>query len=271
MKNRPNARTKLREAIEKQATSLLAAVNDLLDDAIVQLRKASYAGLVLIIDGLDKLVLRSVDVYGKTTHDRLFLDRAEHMASLAAHVVYTVPISLIYSSRSAQLEQAIGEFNDPLPMVRLRGDEKAAVSSKTPGMQKMWEIIQYRCKRAEVDIADVFNNDDTCYYLCEMTGGHPRHLMMFLRSALSEIDSLPITREVAERAVRKSANSFLREVPDGFWPLLQNFNEPQNGILKDDAHQQMLFLLHIFEYMNARPWYEVNPVLRTLEKFQRAQ
>ena len=29
----------------------------------------------------------------------------------------------------------------------------------------------------------------------------------------------------------------------------------------------MLFLLHIFEYSDGRPWYEVNPVLRTLERF----
>jgi hypothetical protein len=29
----------------------------------------------------------------------------------------------------------------------------------------------------------------------------------------------------------------------------------------------MLYLLHIFEYMNGRPWYEVNPVIPTLPKF----
>ena len=29
----------------------------------------------------------------------------------------------------------------------------------------------------------------------------------------------------------------------------------------------MFFLLHIFEYSDGRPWYEVNPVLRTLERF----
>jgi hypothetical protein len=30
----------------------------------------------------------------------------------------------------------------------------------------------------------------------------------------------------------------------------------------------MLFLLHVFEYINGRPWYEVNPVIRTLPRFQ---
>ncbi len=31
----------------------------------------------------------------------------------------------------------------------------------------------------------------------------------------------------------------------------------------------MLYFLHVFEYQNGRPWYEVNPVIRTLERFQR--
>ena len=35
-------------------------------------------------------------------------------------------------------------------------------------------------------------------------------------------------------------------------------------IPKDEKHQQMLFYLFIFEYMNDRQWYEVNPVIREL-------
>jgi hypothetical protein len=29
----------------------------------------------------------------------------------------------------------------------------------------------------------------------------------------------------------------------------------------------MLFLLYVFEYMNGEMWYEVNPVLRTVPRF----
>jgi hypothetical protein len=100
-----------------------------------------------------------------------------------------------------------------------------------------------------------------------MSGGHPRHLMMLLRAATHLVDTLPITRTSVERAVRNYGNSLLREVPDHFWPKLHAFDEPQYEIPKDDDHQQMLLLLHVFEYMNDRPWWEVNPVLRTLERF----
>jgi hypothetical protein len=85
------------------------------------------------------------------------------------------------------------------------------------------------------------------------------------------VDEFPITRKAAEKAVRNYANSLLREIPDDVWDKLPRFFSPQSDIPKDEVHQQMLFLLHVFEYMNGRPWYEVNPVIRTLPKFNSAK
>ncbi len=100
LRNRPNSRGLLREAVEKHSTSLLNAVNDLLSSAQAAAHIADHSGLVLIIDGLDKLVRRDLG-NGNNTHDRLFIDRSEQLASLKAHTIYTVPISLIYSLASA--------------------------------------------------------------------------------------------------------------------------------------------------------------------------
>ena len=152
-------------------------------------------------------------------------------------------------------------------MIRLREDKTSKVKPENPGMKVMWDILRGRCKQADVDIADVFDAPATGHYLCEMSGGHPRHLMMFIQAAAIEVDELPISRQAADKAVRNYANSLLRELPDPFWPKLRKLDKPQNDIPKDEDHQQMLFLLHIFEYMDDGPWYEVNPVLRTLPKF----
>lgn len=119
LRNRPNSRGLLRDAVEKHSTSLLDAVNDLLSSAQSAARIAGHAGLVLIIDGLDKLVRRDLG-NGNNTHDRLFIDRSEQLASLRAHTVYTVPISLIYSPRFGQLQQCVGEHNVPVSMIRLK-------------------------------------------------------------------------------------------------------------------------------------------------------
>lgn len=267
LKNRPNSRQTLRRAIEMHSTGLLSAVNDMLMTANVKCRKNGCEGLVLIVDGLERLVFRTLE--GSSTHDRLFIDRSEQLASLKAHTIYTVPISLFYSPRCAELEQTFGEHNVPVPMIRLHESDSPAVIPDAPGMQRMWEMIEARCRYAHVDVSDVFDDPDTGRYLCEMTGGHPRHLMMFLQAAMNAVESLPIPRAAAKKAVRNYANSLLREVPDAYWPKLRAFARPQSDIPKDEAHQKMLLLLHVFEYMNGSPWYEVNPVIRTLARFQR--
>jgi hypothetical protein len=267
IKNRPNARADLRKAIEKQSTSLLRAVNDILETATVKLRESGREGLVLILDGLDQIVYRELDHSGTNTHERLFINRSEQLASLRSHVVYTVPISLIYSPRFAQLEQTFGGHQVPVPMIRLHEKGRAEAGGDTPGLAKLREILEARCRHAEVDFGDLFDSEATCRHLCRMTGGHPRHLMMFLRAATNEVDALPITREAVDTAIRNYANSLFREIPDEFWPHLRRFDIPQDDIPRDEIHQQMLLLLHVFEYMNGEPWYEVNPVLRTLAKF----
>jgi hypothetical protein len=268
IKNRPNSRQTLRRAIEMHSTGLLGAVNDMLVTANVKCRQNGCEGLVLIVDGLERLVFRTLEG-GSNTHDRLFIDRSEQLASLKTHTIYTVPISLFYSPRCAELEQTFGEHNVPVPMIRLHEFDGNAVSAESPGMKKMWEMIEARCRYARVEVADVFDRADTGMYLCEMTGGHPRHLMMFLQAAMNAVESLPITRAAAEKGVRNYANSLLREVPDEYWPKLRAFAKPQSDMPKDEAHQKMLLLLHIFEYMNGSPWYEVNPVIRTLARFKR--
>lgn len=269
LRNRPSSRALLRAEIEKQSTSLQNAVNDLLELARVKLWEAGWEGLVLIVDDLEKMPDRSLDS-GVTTHERLFIHRSEQLANLNAHVIYSVPITLIYSPQFAGVEQAFGGRPIPVPMIRLRGDHRSPVTPNTAGMKKMREIIDKRCQFAKVDFAEVFDSAETCHLLCEMTGGHPRHLMMFLRSALTRVEGLPITRAAADGAIREAANSLVRQIDQDEWPRLRSFLEPSGEIRHDPEHLQMLRLLHVFEYMNGEPWYEVNPVVRTLPRLYAA-
>jgi hypothetical protein len=266
IKNQPSSRQLLREAIESQSTQILFAVNDLLKLARQQLQGSGYLGLVLIVDGLDKVTRRELDS-GVTSHERLFINRREQLASLDSHVIYTIPISLCYSPLFAQLEQVFGEHHVPVPMIRLHPFEDHGAEQAGLGMAKMREITEARCRHAGLDCDAVFDDLETLNYLCKMSGGHPRHLLMFIRSASSVLDDLPITRAAAEQAVQQYANSLSRQIPDEYWPKLRVFDRPQRGIPKDDDHQRMLFVLYIFEYMNREPWHEVNPVIRLLPQY----
>jgi hypothetical protein len=155
-RNRPTQRMRLRENVESMATDLLHAVNQLLDEANAALRASGRAGLVLIVDGLDKISRRRLED-GGNTHDRLFIDRSEHLSSLRTHTLYTVPISMFYSPRCAVLEQSFGEFNTPISMVRIRGEGRSEATTDTIGMQKLWEMLDLRCKYAGVKIAEAFD------------------------------------------------------------------------------------------------------------------
>lgn len=266
LRNRPNARQALRDAIDRQASSLLGAVNDLLLQAGSALRKQGWAGLVLIVDGLDKVVQRSLPD-GISTHERLFINRAEQLAALEAHVIYTVPISLFYSPRCAFLQQVCGEISVPMGMVRLRSGAQAPSDNDSPGMAVLLEILKRRCQGAQVAFEEAFDNLETARYLCRLSGGHVRHLMVLVNAALLAVDALPLTRDAAEQAVRDYGNQLLRQIPDDYWEPLRAFAQPQERIATDERHQEMLLLAYVFEYMNGRPWYEVNPVLRTLPRF----
>ena len=268
-RNQPSRRQELRSKIEAYNTSLLDAVNDLLISARASARKTDREGVALLIDGLDKMPLRRVGADGPTTHERLFVDRGSQLASLQAHTIYTVPISLIYSPRIAAVQQVFGNTR-PIPMIRLRSDGQGDVEPGTSGMLKMRELLAKRCGAAEVDPKDAFDDENTISHLCKMSGGHPRQLMRFMQSAIRQLDKLPLTRAAVEKAIEEDGNTHLRGMPQDWWSKLRQFDEPQQHVPTDETHQEMLYLLHIFEYMNGRPWYEVNPVLRTIPQFQRA-
>lgn len=267
IKNRPSGRQLLREKFESLTTSILGAFNDLLDEANLALKKVGKAGLVLIIDGLDKVVRRQIDK-DRNTHDRLFIDRCEQLVALRAHTIYTVPISLLYSPQSAFLEQCFGDSNKPISMIRVRDGYEGKINADTLGLQKLWEMLDLRCKAASVQIDDVFDHRDTLNHLCIISGGHPRHLLSLLCSAANTLDELPITRNALDLAIRDAANSALREIPGSLWEKLSAYDKPSREMPKDDEHQEMLFLLWVFEYMNGSPWYEINPIVRTLDRFQ---
>ncbi len=78
IKNRQSARLILREKIESFSTDLIGALNRLFLEANTSIRNANKNGMVLIIDGLDKISLRRFED-GSNSHERLFIDRVEQL------------------------------------------------------------------------------------------------------------------------------------------------------------------------------------------------
>ncbi|MCC7492145.1 MAG: ATP-binding protein [Fimbriimonadaceae bacterium] len=267
IRNRPTRRSVLRAAVEQHNNQLREALNDLLDKANQQLRRQGKKGLVIIVDGLERVELRDTGD-GRTTHDRLYFDRADQLAGLRTHVLYTAPVSLVYSPRCQQLKDAFGGTTHSVPMIPLKGYDQAGVPASSPGLDLLEAIVAARCQVAGVALEEVFEDRSLLRRLCLMSGGHPRTLLRFLQSALNMVLALPLREREVERVLTYEKIDFTRQVPDAFWPLLASFAKPQKDMPQDEPHQMMLLLQYIYEYLNGHLWYEVNPVIAQLERFQ---
>ena len=72
----------------------------------------------MIVDNLDR-VDPQVKATGRPQPEYLFIDRGDKLKSLNCHLVYTIPLSLIFSNESEALKNRLGGGVNPkvLPMV----------------------------------------------------------------------------------------------------------------------------------------------------------
>lgn len=264
IKSSPDARLKLRKELEPSVSNLIQAANELLDEAVIQLKTTGYRDLVLIVDNLDRIVLRDLGD-GITTHDRLFINRGSQLNEVRCHVVYTMPISMVFSPKATALVNIFGRRPDVLPMVRVINQDGA---NNPAGMDTMRTIVHQRLAAAEVPQERLLDSPDTLDYVCRMSGGHIRNLLILIRSACTIAGVLPLTRAVVELAVQGLSNDFERALnrPE-FFKVLKQIDQTRD--LPGSVHDQLLlYNLSVLEYLNGEVWYVVNPAVQALEKFK---
>jgi hypothetical protein len=263
IKSSPDARSQIRKALEPNISNLIQAANDLLDETVIKLKEKGYRDLVLIVDNLDRIVLRDLEG-GINTHERLFLNRGAQLNALRSHIVYTLPISMVFSPKATALVNVFGRRPDVLPMVKV-GERDG--KDNLIGMDVIREIVRRRRAAATVEEGGAFDSSDTLDYLCRMSGGHVRNLLILIRSACTAAGALPLTRQIVERAVRGMSNDFERALnrPE-FFETLRDIDHSHD--LPGSEHDQLLlYNLSVLEYLNGDAWYAVNPAVRALEKF----
>jgi hypothetical protein len=265
IKSSPDARAEIRKALEPNVSNLIEAGNNLLDEAITRLKAKGFRDLVLIVDNLDRIVLRDIPNSQFNTHEQLFINRGSQLAQLRCHTVYTLPISLVFSPKATALVNVFGRRPDVLPMVKVvqrNGRDDPA------GMSAVRTIVRKRLEAAHATEGMAFDSADTLNYLCQMSGGHARNLLILIRSTCTGAGTLPLTRHVAEQAVRGMSNDFERALnhPE-FFDVLRRIDR-RHELPGSEHDQLLLYNLSVLEYLNGDAWYAVNPAVRVLEKFK---
>lgn len=249
-------KTQLRYTIEQQIRLFLEDLNDLIDSLQAQIRATNKAGLVVIVDSLDRIVLNKTSETS-TTHNDLFIHHAAHLKAPRCHVVYTVPISLYFNQNLSTSYPA-----QPLLLPMIKVNERTGA----PCEAALDALGQAVAQRMEIDA--LFENKDDVRTLCHASGGHLRDLMLLLRTALIHTEKR-IGPSHVQRAVAELTNQYDRLVRDVDLEKLVAIHQ-EKRLPSDPEYAHLPYHLLVLEYRNGEPWADVHPAVQATRKFKEA-
>jgi hypothetical protein len=269
----PSQRQRIRDLVNPHTVTLVKALNEFIADGKRKL-PAGKNQLVVIADNLDRIVPIH-DGYGRSNHDEIFLDRSEQLQGLDCHMVYTVPISMVYSNRANDLKEIYGN-PELLPMVMVQTPEGELYE---PGFEKMKEILRRRIRPfiPEVSLGgDMFESEDVVRQLCMASGGHVRELLLLMKEAMNRANDLPIPTRAVRRAISETRDTYRRTVEKDQWLVLAKVAQTRN-IDNDENHRDLLFRRCLMEYRyfdetdTLQCWYDAHPLIKGIPEFKAAQ
>ena len=272
-KSNPDLRSKLRQYMEPQANKMLELINqEIIDVAINQLKQRSKKGLVVIVDNLDRIVFRP-NAAGRLLPEYIFIDRGDQLRQLNCHLVYTLPLGLIFGKKSEILKNRLGGGVDPkvLPMVPVKNRDG---SECVEGMNLLRRMVMSRAfpdlptEEHITLITQVLDSPETLDELCRVSGGHLRNLMGMLFGCLQQ-DDPPISQKVLKSVIRSSRDTLKNGIDNDEWELLFKVVKEQS-INGDKEYQNLLRNLWVFEYVDdiQGNWFALNPLLMETDKFK---
>ncbi len=272
-KESPEMRSQLRQYLEPRTKSIIDAINEeILAAAIAQLKTQGKRGLVVIADNLDRIdPISRAD--GRSQSEYLFVDRGEQLKRLNCHVVYTIPLALIFSDELPRLANRFGVAPKLLAMVPVttrtgepfeQGRQllQRAVMARAFPMLKAGDRAQH--------LHQIFDSEGTLLRLVTISGGHIRNLMRLLYGCLQKTDP-PITQAVLEAVIRDERDALIGLIDAREWKLL--FEAITAGDEQgNEAYNPLLRSLFLYEYRDSDGrWLGLNPVLTETKRYQQWQ
>ncbi|HEY9728099.1 MAG TPA: P-loop NTPase fold protein [Chroococcales cyanobacterium] len=271
-KDSPQLRDQLRQHLEPRTKSILEAINEeILERAIEELKRRGKKGLVVIVDNLDRVDPRPVPS-GRSQPEYLFIDRGSQLRGLKCHVVYTLPLALMFSNEYEALKNRLGAGVAPkvLPMVpvRLRDGRESP-----KGMALLKQLVLARAfpgvePQARLELMpEVFDEPATLDRMCRVSGGHVRHLLGLLYNCLQQEDP-PFSRSCLESVIKGYRDDLTLAVDEQEWELLLQVVQQQH-VKGEKEYQVLLRSMFVYEYRDdLGRWFGVNPALAETARFR---
>ncbi|MEH2424424.1 MAG: P-loop NTPase fold protein [Nostoc sp.] len=269
-KDSPKLRGQLRQYLEPRTNGILESINkELLKPAREKLKQQGKKGLVVIIDNLDR-VDNSQKPSGHYQPEYLFVERGEQLNQLNCHVVYTIPLVLIFSNALGRLTNRFGVDPKVLPMVPVQLQDGSQFSQGITLLQQMVMTRAFPGVSWEQNrnlITEVFDSPDTLERLCRVSGGHLRNLLMLLFRCLQQEDP-PLSRECVDRVIKQRRNELTLAITSDEWEVLREVAQ-EKSLRGHERYELLLRSMFVFEYRNEDGlWFDINPILAEAKEFR---
>jgi energy-coupling factor transporter ATP-binding protein EcfA2 len=258
IKGSDTRKTTIRQTLQRDISRLKADLNLLLNDAYKKIKATYPKGFLIIFDNLDRVP--------PAVSDRLFFDYGTQLKELRCTLVYTVPISALYSPKGL-LNTSDSPHIVPMVNIYQLDRDRCDLDYNQTGLEAIADVIEQR-----VNIEAVFETRQHLLDLTKASGGHIRQLMQLMRIACQTASTRghdKIVDEDVTYAVKQIQFDFERFIPQEHYPVLAQVCLSKN-ITKDDVGQLMMFNLSVLEYNGNTRWNYPNPVVKQSDAFQAA-
>jgi hypothetical protein len=254
----------IRRVIERDITRLIDDTNRLLECARSALTRKLIGGeegprdVLLILDNLDRLP--------PEVGERLVFRHGDFLRQIRAHVIYTVPVSVLYSPSGLA---TVFPEHEVLPMVPVyRYDARnLELSWDEDSVSALAGVVGER-----LDVDTLFASRDLLAQLARHSGGCLRHLMQLVRhacvSAHTAAEAVIGQRHIDEALLRMQLD-FERMVPTDHFPVLAEVARTKR-VPDTDVGRAALFNSSVLEYDGGRRWNYVHPLVRRMGGFSEA-
>ena len=254
LKSSHETREVVREKFDPRIEEFVTNANHLIIDIKNKLREKydKERDILIVIDDLEK-----VTSFEKARE--LFRDYGGQLTRLDCHVLYTIPIELLFSEHR---DAICGFFDQEVILPSIKIDERDG-SPYRPGRDALKRIIE---KRMELSLFE--DGEETLNRIIENSGGSLRDMFRIIIESSLEADE-KIRPEDVDKAILLLENKFSKAMVtrerddmdfDTLIGKLKEVDESKDSI-PDEVLVNLLYRGFVIEY-NGEGWYGVHPMVK---------
>jgi len=243
----------IRRELEPHAEDLHRAINALIGQVERLLQKAGKQGLVVVVDDLEKM--RGPRI-GSGPHSavELFVDHARDLQGPNCHIIYTVPLALLYNNNLPDLFPQSQPY--VIPMIRVQQRDRTEDSAGTA-------LLEQLLRKRAADL-DTLMDPEALLTLIRLSGGHLRDYLRLVRLACNyalDEEKVQVTQDHALAAIIEFSDSTYDRLARG---EVDNLKRVAGSQRVAAGQGQLLQNLLVLEYNDGRTWNDIHPCVLEL-------